>query len=164
MKNHKKLKEKSSSRFLFNLSKILYDHKNEFFKFYLVGATGLVINYLISYCMFTVFGFTHLYSSIFGILVSLSSNFLLNKFWTFQDNSIEIQIITKQYLKYFLFNSVGILMQLLMVYGFGTVGMDYGKTVIFAIIIASLINYIFNKKFIFKNHNSEILNLKNKIK
>lgn len=114
--------------------------------------------------MFTVFGFTHLDSSIFGILVSLSSNFLLNKFWTFQDNSIQIQIIIKQYLKYFLFNSVGILMQLLIVYGFGTVGMDYGWTIIFAIIIASLINYIFNKKFIFKNHNSEILNLKNKIK
>ena len=170
MNNHKKLTEKSSnwllfylSNKLFYLSNILLDHKKEFFKFYMVGFSGLIINYFISYYMFTLFGFTHLYSSIIGILFSLSSNFLLNKFWTFQDMNIDLRIIVKQYLKYFLFNSVGIFIQLLVVYGFGTAGLEYGWTIIYAIIIASMINYIFNKKFIFKNNKSEFLNLKNKI-
>jgi len=96
-----------------------------------------------------------------GIIVSLSSNFLLNKVWTFQDNNMYVKIILKQYVKYFFFNSVGVIMQLSIVFGLGKTNIDYGITIIIAILIASILNYIVNKKFIFKNK-KEIINLKNK--
>lgn len=160
MENHKKLREKSSSWRFFNLSNLFLNHKEEIFRFYLVGASGLVINYIISYFLFTFFGFNHLQSSFSGILVSLSSNFLLNKFWTFRDKNIEFQVITKQYLKYFIFNSIGILIQLTLVYVLGSMGIEYTWTILYAIVIASVINYVFNKKFIFKNNNVEIMNVK----
>jgi putative flippase GtrA len=74
---------------------------------------------------------------------------------------MKIKIILKQYLKYFIFNSVGVVIQLSIVFGLGKTNIDYGIIILIAISIASILNYIVNKKFIFKNK-KEILDLKNK--
>lgn len=152
MKNYKNFKEKSSSikPFLIAIRKIYYN-KGELSKFYIVGGVGLVINYVISYFFFTSFHLDHIQSSIFGVIVSLSSNFMLNKIWTFQDRNMKYNIIFRQYLKYFIFNSVGVIIQLSIVYGFAKTNLDYGWMIIIAISVASILNYIVNKKFIFKN-------------
>lgn len=162
MKNYKKVKEKSSplNSFLIAINKIYY-HKGELSKFYIVGGIGLVINYLVSYFIFTSFHLDHIQSSIFGIIVSLTSNFLLNKLWTFQDRNMKYDLVLRQYLKYFIFNSVGVIIQVSIVYGFGKTSIDYGYVVIIAISIASILNYIVNKKFIFKN-TKEIVDIRNK--
>ncbi len=162
MKNYKKVKEKSSfvNSILVAINKIYY-HKSELSKFYIVGGIGLVINYLISYFIFTTFHLDHIQSSIFGIIVSLTSNFLLNKLWTFQDRTMKYYIVLRQYVKYFIFNSVGVIIQVSIVYGFAKTSIDYGYIVISAISIASILNYIVNKKFIFKN-TKEIVDVRNK--
>ena len=162
MKNYKKVKEKSSfvNSILVAINKIYY-HKSELSKFYIVGGIGLVINYLISYFIFTTFHLDHIQSSIFGIIVSLTSNFLLNKLWTFQDRRIKYDIVLRQYVKYFIFNSVGVIIQVSIVAGFAKTSIDYGYIVIIAISIASILNYIVNKKFIFKN-TKEIVDVRNK--
>lgn len=162
MKNYKKVKEKPSplNCFLIAINKIYYQ-KGELSKFYIVGGIGLVINYLVSYFIFTSFHLGHIQSSIFGIIVSLSSNFMLNKLWTFQDRNMKYDIVLRQYLKYFIFNSVGVIIQVSIVYGFGNTSIDYGFVVIIAISIASILNYIVNKKFIFKN-TKEIVDIRNK--
>ncbi|HEX6645829.1 MAG TPA: GtrA family protein [Nitrososphaeraceae archaeon] len=162
MKNYKKVKEKCSpiNSFLIAINKIYY-HKGELSKFYIVGGIGLVINYLVSYFIFTSFHLDHIQSSIFGIIVSLSSNFMLNKLWTFRDRTMKYDILLRQYLKYFFFNSVGVIIQISIVYGFGKTSIDYGAVIIFAISIASILNYIVNKKFIFKNR-KEIVDIRNR--
>ncbi|HET7642413.1 MAG TPA: GtrA family protein [Nitrososphaeraceae archaeon] len=162
MKNYKNLKEKSSTyKSIFSLIQNIYQNKGEILRFYIVGAIGLVINYIVSSYFFIYLNFDHIQSNILGIIVSLSSNFLLNKIWTFQDNNMKIKIILKQYLKYFIFNSVGVVIQLSIVFGLGKTNIDYGIIILIAISIASILNYIVNKKFIFKNK-KEILDLKNK--
>ncbi len=162
MKNHKNYKEKSSSpKTILLFIRGIYRNKSEISKFYTVGAIGLFINYFVSFYFFTYFHFNHLHSSILGIIVSLSSNFLLNKFWTFEDKNMNYDILLKQYLKYFIFNSVGVVIQLSIVYGLGKTSVDYGWIIIIAISIASILNYIVNKKFIFKNKR-EILKIKEK--
>ena len=162
MKNYKKVKEKSSfvNSILVAINKIYY-HKSELSKFYIVGGIGLIINYLISYFIFTTFHLDHIQSSIFGIIVSLTSNFLLNKLWTFQDRRMKYDIVLRQYVKYFIFNSVGVIIQVSIVAGFAKTSIDYGYIVIIAISIASILNYIVNKKFIFKN-TKEIVDVRNK--
>jgi dolichol-phosphate mannosyltransferase len=162
LKNYKKVKEKSSfvNSILVAINKIYY-HKSELSKFYIVGGIGLIINYLISYFIFTTFHLDHIQSSIFGIIVSLTSNFLLNKLWTFQDRRIKYDIVLRQYVKYFIFNSVGVIIQVSIVAGFAKTSIDYGYIVIIAISIASILNYIVNKKFIFKN-TKEIVDVRNK--
>ena len=162
MKNHKKYKEKSSSsKTILFFIRGIYRNKSEISKFYIVGAIGLFVNYFVSFYFFTYYYFDHLNSSTLGIIVSLSSNFLLNKIWTFQDRNMNYYIVLKQYIKYFIFNSVGVVIQLSIVAGLGKTNIDYGWIIIVAISTASIINYIVNKKFIFKNKN-EILNIKNK--
>ena len=162
MKNYKNLKEKSSTfKSILSLIQRIYQNKGEILRFYIVGAIGLVINYIVSSYFFIYLNFDHIQSSILGIIVSLSSNFLLNKIWTFQDNNMKIKIILKQYLKYFIFNSVGVVIQLSIVFGLGKTNIDYGIIILIAISIASILNYIVNKKFIFK-YKKEILDLKNK--
>ena len=162
MKNYKKINEKSSpiNTFLIAINKIYYQ-KGELTKFYIVGGIGLVINYFVSYFIFTSFHLDQIQSSIFGIIVSLSSNFMLNKLWTFQDKNMKYDIILRQYIKYFIFNSVGVILQVSIVYGLGKTSIDYGLVVIIAIAIASILNYIVNKKFIFKNK-KEIVDIRNK--
>ncbi len=162
MKNYKNLKEKSSpvNSFLNAIEKIYYN-KGELSKFYIVGGIGLVINYFVSYFFFTYFHLDHIQSSIFGIIVSLSSNFMFNKVWTFQDRNMKYNILLRQYLKYFIFNSVGVIIQLSIVYGFGKTNLDYGWVIIIAISIASILNYIVNKKFIFKN-SKEVVDIRNR--
>ncbi len=162
MKNYKKVKEKSSfvNSILVAINKIYY-HKSELSKFYIVGGIGLIVNYLISYFIFTTFHLDHIQSSIFGIIVSLTSNFLLNKLWTFQDRTMKYYIVLRQYVKYFIFNSVGVIIQVSIVAGFAKTSIDYGYIVIIAISIASILNYIVNKKFIFKN-TKEIVDVRNK--
>lgn len=161
MKNYKNLKEKSSTfKSILSLIQRIYQNKGEILRFYIVGAIGLVINYIVSSYFFIYFNFDHIQSSILGIIVSLSSNFFLNKIWTFQDNNMKIRIILKQYVKYFIFNSIGVVIQLSIVFGLGKTNIDYGIIILTAISIASVLNYIFNKKFIFKNK-KEILDLKN---
>ena len=162
LKNYKNLKENSSplSSFLIAIQKIYYN-KGELSKFYIVGGIGLVINYFVSYFFFTYFYLDHIQSSIFGIIVSLSSNFMFNKIWTFQDRNMKYNILLRQYLKYFIFNSVGVIIQLSIVYGFGKTNLDYGWVIIIAISIASILNYIVNKKFIFKN-SKEVVDIRNR--
>ncbi|MGZ5511144.1 MAG: GtrA family protein [Nitrososphaeraceae archaeon] len=52
-------------------------------------------------------------------------------------------------------------MQLSIVYGFGKTNLDYGWVIIIAISIASILNYIVNKKFIFKN-SKEVVDIRNR--
>ncbi len=86
---------------------------------------------------------------------------MLNKIWTFQDRNMKYNIILKQYLKYFIFNSVGVIIQLSLVFGFGKTNLDYGWVIIIAISVASILNYIVNKKFIFKNR-KEVVDIRNR--
>jgi dolichol-phosphate mannosyltransferase len=162
LKNYKNINEKTSPvhSLLIAIQKIYYN-KGELSKFYIVGGIGLVINYFVSYFFFTYFHLDHIQSSIFGIIVSLSSNFMFNKIWTFQDRNMKYNILVRQYLKYFIFNSVGVIIQLSIVYGFGKTSLDYGWVIIIAISIASILNYIVNKKFIFKNR-KEVVDIRNR--
>jgi dolichol-phosphate mannosyltransferase len=162
LKNDKNLKEKFSTyKSILILVQNIYQNKEEILRFYIVGAIGLFINYIVASYFFIYLDFDHIQSSILGIIVSLTSNFLFNKIWTFQDNNMNIKIILKQYVKYFIFNSVGVVIQISIVFGLGKTNIDYGIIILIAISIASILNYIVNKKFIFKNK-KEILNLKNK--
>ena len=55
-------------------------------RFYTVGASGLAVNYLISTAISTG-SLSHLWymqATLIGILVSIVTNFFLNKVWTFQ--------------------------------------------------------------------------------
>ena len=121
-------------------------------RFYTVGATGFGVNYLIS--LLFAGGFSemwYLHANLAGIIASITTNFLLNKAWTFGDRDFSLSKTIKQYGKFILFSSFGALIQLGMVYYLvDQHGMSYPVSLVLAVLSAAAGNFILNKKLTFK--------------
>ena len=121
-------------------------------RFYTVGASGLLVNYIISLLFAdAIINFWYIHATVIGIAVSMSSNFILNKIWTFEDRNFEAKKTLAQYGKFVGFSSLGALIQLGMVYVLvDNYQFVYSVALILAVIIAASSNFIFNKKWTFK--------------
>ena len=121
-------------------------------RFYTVGASGLLINYMVS-VLFAgeIMNFWYIHATIIGIAVTMSSNFILNKIWTFEDRNFEAKKTLAQYGKFVGFSSLGALIQLGMVYILvDNYQFAYPLALILAVVIAASSNFILNKKWTFK--------------
>ena len=121
-------------------------------RFYTVGASGLLINYLVSVLLFnsSVANMGYIQATVGGIIVSNISNFLLNKAWTFEDRDFTLRRTLRQYGFFAAITSggagiqLGILHVLLLQSGF-----SYEVSLLVAVGIASISNFLLNKKFTF---------------
>jgi dolichol-phosphate mannosyltransferase len=121
-------------------------------RFYTVGASGLLVNYITS-LFFNTFvpNSWYLYSTFIGILVSMTSNFFLNKLWTFEDKDFSVKKTAIQYGMFIGFSSLGAAIQLGLVYALvENYNMDYPLALILAVVTASVGNFLLNKKWTFK--------------
>ena len=121
-------------------------------RFYTVGAFGFLVNYLVSLLFVdVVLNFWYIHATIIGIAISMSSNFILNKIWTFEDRNFMAKRTLVQYGKFIGFSSLGALIQLGMVYILvDTYQFVYSLALILAVATAASSNFIFNKKWTFK--------------
>jgi len=121
-------------------------------RFYTVGASGLLVNYVVSLLLAdSVVNFWYIHATVIGIAVSMTSNFILNKIWTFEDRNFEAKKTLAQYGKFVGFSSLGALIQLGMVYVLvDNYQIIYPLALIIAVIIAASSNFILNKKWTFK--------------
>ncbi len=121
-------------------------------RFFTVGASGLGVNYAIS--MLFTSGLTdlwYIHANIFGIIVSISTNFILNKVWTFEDRDFSRKKTLSQYGKFSIFSSLGALVQLVIVFWLvDSYDVVYPLALISAIATAAFSNFILNKKLTFK--------------
>jgi len=121
-------------------------------RFFTVGASGLGVNYVIS-MLFTsgLTDFWYIHANIFGIIASISTNFILNKVWTFEDRDFSRKKTLSQYGKFSIFSSLGAIVQLGIVFWLvDSYGIAYPLALISAIAAAAFSNFILNKKFTFK--------------
>jgi dolichol-phosphate mannosyltransferase len=121
-------------------------------RFFTVGLSGLFVNYLVSLLFVdAIMNFWYIHATLIGILVSMSSNFILNKIWTFEDRNFEAKKTLIQYGKFVGFSSLGALIQLGMVYVLvDNYQFVYPLALMLAVIIAASSNFILNKKWTFK--------------
>ena len=121
-------------------------------RFYTVGASGLLVNYVAS-LLFSALApnIWYLYSTILGILISMTSNFFLNKLWTFEDREFNVKETGIQFGKFIGFSSLGAIIQLLLVYALvENYNMEYPLSLFLAVAAASVGNFLLNKKWTFK--------------
>lgn len=123
-------------------------------RFYTVGASGFVLNYIISILFSNgILGnLEYLQATAVGIAVSVTTNFLLNKFWTFEDKNRDLIRSIKQYGMFVGCSSLGILIQFLSIYFLRESGMSYDISLLIGVTIASVSNFLFNKKLTFKEN------------
>ena len=120
-------------------------------RFFTVGASGLLINYIISSLLTggTVSNLWYIHGTLVGIIFSITTNFLLNKLWTFEDRNFSLYHTLKQYGLFVAFSSLGASIQLLLVYLLVESGLSYSPSLIMAVATAAISNFILNKKWTF---------------
>ena len=120
-------------------------------RFFTVGASGLGVNYLASMLFAMSTNIWYLHATVMGIMFSITSNFFLNKYWTFEDRNFSTKRTLVQYGKFAGFSSIGAIVQLGMVYylvdGWN---ISYPISLTLAVGIAAFSNFILNKKWTFK--------------
>jgi dolichol-phosphate mannosyltransferase len=124
-------------------------------RFYTVGASGLLVNYVVSSLLHNgLFANTsYIFPTLVGIICSITSNFLLNKRWTFEDKDFSLGHTLKQYGLFSGISSIGALVQLVFLYLLtGDAGWSYELSLFVAVSIASTSNYLLNKRWTFQEH------------
>jgi dolichol-phosphate mannosyltransferase len=120
-------------------------------RFFTVGASGLIINYAASFLLTSLIpNIWYIHATLFGIILSLTSNFLLNKIWTFEDRDFSPKHFLRQYSLFMALCTLGAVVQLTLVYMFVEYShIQYALSLILAVCIASLSNFLLNKKITF---------------
>jgi dolichol-phosphate mannosyltransferase len=120
-------------------------------RFFTVGASGLIVNFLVSYLLSngTLGSLWYIQATAIGIAISITTNFVLNKIWTFEDKDFSAVHSLKQYGLFLLFSSLGITIQLTLVYVLVESGLSYNLSLISAVAAASISNFMLNKKWTF---------------
>ena len=119
------------------------------FKYYLVGASGVLVNLGILFILTEFVGLWYLLSSTIAIYVSITTNFLLNKTWTFRDTAIK-QRDFLMYGKFIGVSLVGMGIQLGFNYMFvEKLSVYYLLAALISIMIASSVNFVLNRRLTF---------------
>lgn len=121
-------------------------------KFFIVGFSGMFVNYFSSIFFFSVFKNEFIYSTSLGIAISIFSNFILNKVWTFKDLNFSPKYFVKQIISFIIISSIGIIIQLFLVYILIEKGFSYSVSLVFSILVAAVGNFILNKKITFEKN------------
>ena len=127
-------------------------------RYYTVSISGLVINYIVSFLLANDVANSirllsnewYLEASIIGAIISMTSNFLLNKYWTFEDKKFEVRSTARQYLSFIGMSAIGLIIQISLLYYMVENFVPYRMSLIISIAVATTINFILNKKFTFK--------------
>jgi dolichol-phosphate mannosyltransferase len=127
-------------------------------RYYTVGISGLIINYIVSFLLANdvansirlLSNVWYLEASIIGAAISSTSNFFLNKYWTFEDKRFDVRSTARQYLSFIGMSAIGLIIQIALLYYMVENLIPYRISLIVAIGIATTINFILNKKFTFK--------------
>jgi dolichol-phosphate mannosyltransferase len=127
-------------------------------RYYTVGISGLIINYIVSFLLANdvansirlLSNVWYLEASIVGAAISSTSNFILNKYWTFEDRRFDVGSTARQYLSFIGMSAVGLIIQISFLYYMVENFVPYRISLIVAIAVATTINFILNKKFTFK--------------
>lgn len=132
--------QKSSKASLFAKHALMY---------YVVGGIGVLVNLGILYALKEYVGLWYLASSAIAIYVSMTTNFFLNKAWTFKDTMVK-QSTLFMYFKFIAVSIIGMLIQLGFNYMFvNNMHMYYLMAAFISIVIASGVNFVLNRKITF---------------
>ena len=118
-------------------------------KYYAVGASGVLVNLGLLFYLTEYVGLWYFLSYTLAISASITSNFILNKFWTFRD-SINSQRTIVMYVKFASVSFLGMGIQLGSVYFLvESLSVYYMLAALVSISIAGVINFMMNRRWTF---------------
>lgn len=130
----------------------------KFLKFGIVGASGAVVDFGITALCKGIFGIPELLSNAIGFIVAASSNYFLNRVWTWKSTSKEVGV---EYAKFFFVSLIGLGINSLIVlllkdmsivprFVETTLDWDFWVAKIIATAVVMVWNFVANNFFTFK--------------
>jgi putative flippase GtrA len=83
--------------------------QKRFVKFAIVGTIGMVVDFIVFNLFFVAFGLEPVAASVVSFLAAVTSNFILNRSWTFHDS--RSKSLRRQLAQYLLVNVVGLIIR-----------------------------------------------------
>lgn len=119
----------------------------KFVKFCIVGFSGMVVDFGTTFICKEWLKFNKYLSNSMGFILAASSNYLLNRIWTFSSSNPEIM---SEYIRFFLISIAGLILNNLVVYIFhGRRKFNFYLTKLGATFIVTLWNFTMNYLFTF---------------
>ena len=119
-------------------------------RFCIAGAAGVITYYAALYCLTEYLGVWYIASAMIGFILNTGLNFILQKFWTFQNK--ETTIVHRQLVLYLLMTvSLMVLNMLCLYFMVQYLHLWYIGAQMILTVIISILNYICSGK-IFKNN------------
>ena len=119
----------------------------KFLKFGAVGASGVIVNFGVTWFFKEVCKFNKYLSNILGFIFAATTNYVLNRWWTFQSTNPQVGT---EYAKYFLISVIGLGIDTLTVYLLnGKLKWNFYLSKVFAVGAAMLWNFFGNLLFTF---------------
>ena len=118
-------------------------------QFYIVGATGVLVNLGILYLLTDIGGFWYVASQIIAISISITTNFFFNRYWTF-GSFVKDKRNSVMYVKFLIVSAIGMVIQLgitVILVESSSLYHMYGAGI--GIAAASAINYVLNRRVTF---------------
>lgn len=119
----------------------------KFLKFSAVGASGVLVNFGVTWFFKEICKLNKYFSNALGFIFAATTNYMLNRWWTFQSTNPQVGT---EYAKYFLISLVGLGIDTLTVYLLhGKLKWNFYLSKIFAVGAATLWNFFGNLLFTF---------------
>ncbi len=121
----------------------------KFVKFSLVGFSGVFVDFGITYIFKEKFSVNKYISNSLGFICAATSNYFLNRIWTFQSHDPAILL---QYSKFFTISLIGLMLNNLVVFFIHQKGqINFYVSKIFAIALVTLWNFSANYLYTFSD-------------
>ena len=119
----------------------------KFLKFGAVGFSGVLVNFGVTWFFKEVCKLNKYLSNILGFIAAATTNYMLNRWWTFQSTNPQVGA---EYAKYFLISVIGLGIDTLTVYLLnGKLKWNFYLSKVFAVGAAMVWNFFGNLLFTF---------------
>ena len=119
----------------------------KFVKFCIVGFSGLVIDFIITYISKEKLKIHKYISNSLGFIIAVCTNYYLNRIWTFDSNSTQI---FEEYTSFFIISIVGLIINNIFLYLFyEKLGKQFYTSKLIAILLTSFWNFFANYYYTF---------------
>ena len=119
----------------------------KFLKFCAVGFSGLIIDFIITWISKEKLKINKYVSNSLGFIIAVSSNYYLNRIWTFKSNSIQI---FEEYTSFLIISIVGLIANNMFLYLFHEkLDKQFYTSKFIAILLTSFWNFFANYYFTF---------------
>jgi len=118
-----------------------------FLKYCIVGFSGVIIDFALTYLCKEKIGINKYIASMIGFSCACTSNYIINRIWTFRNDNPEI---LKQYFFFILTSLIGLALNIFILYILQNLNIRYYLSKIYCIIIVCIWNFIANSTFTFR--------------